>query len=60
MNVKEIAIDVMKSLPGDVSWDELQDRLYAREVVEESGREFDAGLGIFHEETQRQLKKWIA
>ena len=57
MNVKEIAIDIVKSLPDDVSWDELQYRLYVREVVEESDKEFAAGLGVSHEEAKRRLKK---
>ena len=57
MSVKEIAINVMESLPNDVSWDELQYRLYVREVVEESDKEFDAGLGVSYEEAKRQLKK---
>ena len=59
MSVKEIAINVMESLPDDVSWDELQYRLYVREVVEESDEEFEAGLGVSHEEAKRRLKKWL-
>jgi len=60
MSVKEIAMNVMESLPDDVSWDELQYQLYVREVVEESDEEFKAGLGVSHEEAKRQLKKWLA
>ena len=59
MSVKEIAMNVMASLPDDVSWDELQYRLYVREVVEESDKEFEAGLGILHEEAKQRLKKWL-
>jgi len=60
MGVKEIAMNVMESLPDNVSWDELQYQLYVREVVEESDEEFKAGLGIPHEEAKRQLNKWLA
>ena len=59
MSVKEIARGVMESLPDDVSWDELQYRLYVQEVVEESDKEFEAGLGVSHEEAKRRLKKWL-
>ena len=59
MSVKEIAMSVMASLPDDVSWDELQYRLYVREVVAESDKEFEAGLGIPHEEAKQRLKKWL-
>jgi len=58
--VKEIAMNVIESLPDDVSWDEMQYQLYVREVVEESDEEFEAGLGVSHEEAKRQLKKWLA
>ena len=60
MSVKEIAMNVMESLPDDVSWDELQYHLYVREVVEESDEEFKAELGVSHEKVKRQLKKWLA
>ena len=60
VSVKEIAMNVMESLPDDVSWDELQCQHYVREVVEESDKEFQAGLGVSHEDAKRQLKKWLA
>ena len=60
VSVKKIVMNVMESLPDDVSWDELQYQLYVREVVEESDEEFKAGLGVSHEEAKRQLKKWLA
>ena len=52
-------MNVMASLPDDVSWDELQYQLYVREVVEESDKEFEAGLGIPHEAAKQRLKKWL-
>ena len=60
VSVKEIALNVMESLPDDDAWDELQYQHYVREVVEESDAEFEAGLGVSHEDAKRQLKKWLA
>ena len=38
-------------------------RHYVREVVEESveesDKEFEAGLGVPHEEAKQRLKKWL-
>ena len=59
VSVREIAMNVLESSPDDVSWDELQCQHYVREVVEESDAEFEAGLGVSHEDAKRQLKKWL-
>ena len=59
MSISEVAIDVFSSLPDDLPWDEWQYQRYVRKVVEESDREFEAGLGVSHEEAKQQLKKWL-
>lgn len=59
MTVKEMAQNILDSLPGDVSWDELQYHLYLGKVIEESNEQIDAGLGLSQEEVEERFAKWL-
>jgi hypothetical protein len=58
-NVKEEAKIMIDRLPNNITWDELQYRLYVCQVVDESDKELEAGLGVSHEEAKRLLKRWL-
>lgn len=58
-SVKESVYQVLENLPDTVSWDEVQYRLYVRQVVEESDRQFERGEFVTQEEVEKRMEKWL-
>lgn len=56
LGVKDAVQDVMHSLPDDVTWDEVQYRLYVRQQIEEGMADSDAGRVIDTDELDRRLE----
>lgn len=54
--VKESAQAVIESLPENVTWDEVQYRLYVRRKIEEGLADAEAGRVIDTEEMDRRLE----
>ena len=57
--VKEQVIEMIQSLPDDVSVEDIMAQLYFRYQVDESLRQLDGGEGILHEEVERRMAKWL-
>lgn len=55
-NVKESVKAVMQSLPDDVTWDEVQYRLYVRQQIERGLADSDAGRVIDTDVMRRRLE----
>lgn len=58
-SVKESIYQVLENRPDTVSWDEVQYRLYVRQVVEESDRQFERGEFVTQEEVEKSMEKWL-
>jgi predicted transcriptional regulator len=57
MSVKEAALEIVKSLPEECSWDELMHRIYVRKKVEAGIKAADDGRLIPHEEICGEFRK---
>jgi hypothetical protein len=57
--IKESAQQIIAGLPEDVTWDEIQYRLYLKEMIDEAEEEIADGKGISHEEVEERLAKWL-
>jgi len=57
--VKESAQQIIAGLPDDVTWDEIQYRLYLKEMIDEAESEVADGNVVSHEEVEESLAKWL-
>ncbi len=55
---KDIARQVIASLPDDATMDDIIQALYVREKFERGLRQVRDGHGIPHEDVKRQMQKW--
>lgn len=60
MTTKETVIELVQSLPEDVSFDEIMYHLYVRQKVESGLEELDSGRGVPHEEVKQSMERWLA
>ncbi len=59
MPVKEIAKNVIDTLPDDTTLDDIIHALYIRAKFDHGEREIREGKGISQEEAKQRLKKWV-
>ncbi len=57
---KQVARQVLESLPDDRSLEEIQYRLYVRQMVEEGRDEVRRGAVVTQEEIEQDLERWLA
>lgn len=57
--VKDKVIQMIKSLPEDISIDEIIAELYFKLQVDAGLRELDEGKGIPHEKIEKRMSKWL-
>jgi hypothetical protein len=57
---KQVVRQVLKSLPDDCSLEEIQYRLYVRQMVEEGREEVRRGAVVTQQEIEQDLEKWLA
>jgi hypothetical protein len=57
---KQVAREVLDSLPDDCSLQEIQYRLYVRQLIEEARAEVRAGHLVSQDEIERDLERWLA
>jgi predicted transcriptional regulator len=57
--VKESTQQIIAELSDDVTWDEIQYRLYLQEMIDEAEAEVVAGKVVSHEEVEESLAKWL-
>ncbi|MBI3812547.1 MAG: hypothetical protein HY283_10150 [Nitrospirae bacterium] len=58
-NVKKQVIQMIESLPEDVSVEDIMAELYFKLQVDSGLKELDEGKGIPHEEVERRMAKWL-
>jgi len=59
MTVKEAVQQIVAELPDDVTWDEIQYRIYLKQVVDESDAQIARGESIPQEEAEERLAQWL-
>jgi hypothetical protein len=59
MPVKEIAKNVIDTLPDDTTLDDIIHALYIRAKFDHGEREIREGKGISQEEAKQRLRKWV-
>ena len=57
--VKEKVIQMIRSLPDNVSVDDIMAELYFKLQVDAGLRELDQGKGISHEDVEKRMSKWL-
>lgn len=56
---KQVAKEILDSLPDDCSLEEIQYRLYVRQVVEEGREDVRRGDVLSQEEIEQDLERWL-
>ena len=59
MVVKDIAKQVIDTLPDEATMDDIIHALYVKTKFEHGEREIREGKGISHEEAKQRLQKWV-
>ncbi len=59
MTVKEIAKDVIDSLPSKATMDDVLHALYVHAKFQHGEQEIRRGNGISHEDAKKRLRKWV-
>lgn len=60
MKIKEIAIEAIKELSNDVTWEDIKERIDFIAAVRKGLKELDEGHYIEHEDIKKELKGWIS
>ena len=59
MTVKDIARNVVDSLPKKATMDDVIHALYVRAKLQHGEQEIRQKKGISHEDAKRRLRKWV-
>ena len=59
-SAKQVARQILDSLPDDCSLEEIQYRLHVRHMVEEGRDDVRRGAIVSQEEVERDLERWLA
>ena len=57
--IKQQVIQIIQSLPDDVTLDDIMAELYFKLQVDAGLKELDEGKGIPHEEVEKRMSKWL-
>ncbi len=57
--IKQAVIQIIKSLPEDVTIDDIMAELYFKLQVDAGLRELNEGKGIPHEQVEKRMSKWL-
>lgn len=60
MSTKELAIDTIRGLPENASWEEIEERIHFVAGIEKGLEEVRQGKLVPHEEIRAALKGWLA
>jgi len=60
MATKKIAIDTIKALPEDATWDIIQERINFMAGVRSGLREIDEGKAIPHNRVKEDFAEWLS
>jgi len=56
---KQMAKQVIDSLPADATTDDIMHALHIRAKCERADRQIEEGKGITHQEAKRRLRRWL-
>ena len=59
MTMKELAKQVIDSMPENASLDEIMHALYVNTKFQHGEEEIRQGRGVPHEKAKQRLKKWL-
>ena len=59
MTVKQIAKDVINSLPSKATMDDVIHALYVHAKFQHGEQEIRQGKGVSHEDAKKRLRKWV-
>jgi predicted transcriptional regulator len=59
-SAKDVARQILDGLPEDCSLQEIQYRLYVRQMIEEGRQDVEAGRVVSQEDVERDLEAWLA
>ena len=59
MTTKQIAIETIKQLPENTTWEEIQERIRFVAGVRAGLRELDEGKGIPHDQVKQEFAEWL-
>ena len=59
MSAKADAQALIRDLPEDATYDDIQYHLYVQQVIEERLASVDRGEVVSHEEAKRRMAKWL-
>jgi hypothetical protein len=59
MLVKEIAIDTIKNLPDNATWEDVKERIVFVTGIRKALNELDEGKGIPHDQVEKESSSWI-
>ena len=57
-SVKEIAIDLIKHLPENCTFEDIQYQLYAKQKIENGLKDIEKGNILTEEEIETEIKSW--
>lgn len=57
--VKEQVLEMVKTLPEDVTLDDILAEIYFRAQVDAGLKELDEGKGLPHAEVEKRMSKWL-
>ncbi|BBO17799.1 conserved hypothetical protein [Candidatus Brocadia pituitae] len=60
MKIKEIAIDTIKSLPDNATWEDVKERIEFVAGIRMALKELDEGKGIPHNQIEDESSSWIS
>lgn len=58
MSTKELAMETIRELPEDASWQEIEERIRFLAAIEKGREEVRRGEVVPHEEVRDLLKSW--
>jgi hypothetical protein len=58
-NAKAQALDVVRGLPDDCTWEQIVERIALKAQLELGMAEIDAGKGIPHEQLKQEMREWL-
>lgn len=58
--IKQQVIEMIQSLPDEITVDDIMAELYFKMQVDAGLRELDEGEGITHDQAKQRLSKWLS
>jgi len=60
MTIKEIAMDTIRQLPEDATWEDVQERISFVAGVRKGLHQLNEGKGIGHQKVKEEFAEWLS